>query len=73
MVSIPLSRDSLCNSDKTCRQFMTIEVSIPLSRDSLCNNGLLWKLEYDLSRFQSLYRGTAFATETDLLRYIGAI
>ena len=61
-VSIPLSRDSLCNG-KNQNYFRRLEnVSIPLSRDSLCNLSSSLMIRNINSWFQSLYRGTAFAT-----------
>ena len=62
-VSIPLSRDSLCNFIWLRASIQEwVSVSIPLSRDSLCNVILLLADEHPYMVFQSLYRGTAFAT-----------
>ena len=62
-VSIPLSRDSLCNGRHRITFYKIHIVSIPLSRDSLCNEAAkhyITAAGHD--GFQSLYRGTAFAT-----------
>ena len=62
-VSIPLSRDSLCNWTRSGACWLRGHVSIPLSRDSLCNYANKDMLYVIYFEFQSLCRGTAFATE----------
>ena len=68
-VSIPLSRDSLCNMVFTSLFPMKVVSFNPSTEGQPLQHGVYLTISHEGGEFQSLYRGTAFATllETNIL------